>query len=316
MTTATAEPTIVKLPWSNLAEVEEGPDEKYASAEQILKAANLNWGVELKPLYHYVTHVEDGKKKQRLVKNGRFEVRRKDTEEVFAESVTDTYVPYDNEDVFAFANNLTDDDQAKFVAAGPLKGGRKVFVVMKLGKGITVAGEDAHDLYLFLRTGHDGGTALTAMVIPFRLRCLNAVPLALRTAKVRWSIPHVKSMEGRLAKARESLKLSYEYADDYAREMEKLTKTLVTDVKVEKIIESAVDLRRGNRQEVIDGIMDTYRTDPTNGYQGTGYGIIQAVTNYYDHKHPRRTDEVRLESITDGEALKVSNIVSRRLMTV
>lgn len=305
MTTISAEPAIRLAPWGGLSEVAE--DGQWASAAHLLKEAKLDWGVELKPLYHYETKVEDGHKKQRLVKNGNFEVRRKDTEQVLAPSVTADYVTYDNVDVFAFADNLVDNGEASFVAAGPAKQGRKVFVVTKLGKEVKVAGEDAHDLYLFLRTGHDGGTALTAMVIPFRLRCFNAVPMALRTAKVKWSIPHVKTMEGRLAEARDALKLSYDYADEFQREAERLMKITVSDTQVEKLFDRIVPARRGSRDEVLAGLIDTYRTDPTNGYQGTGYGVLQTVTNYYDHVIQRKTAEVRLESIVDGEALKMTN---------
>jgi phage/plasmid-like protein (TIGR03299 family) len=320
-------------PWANLTRV--SSDAEFATAEEMLGAANLDWGVELKPLYHYEREKADNgvvetpidyggsigvvtnftgvekpskKGKLRLVKNGLFEVVRTDNEDVLAKAVTDTYEPYTNHEIFAFADQLVDDGTGSWTAAGETKGGRKVFAVQKLTEAVEVDGHDAHDLYLLLQSGHNGGTALKLSVIPFRLECSNALPLATRTMKQSWSIPHTKALHGRLTEAREALKLSYRYAEDFKTLTEKLTGVLVTDEEVRTIVDGSVYAKRAKRDDVIEDIMSVYADSDVNRWRGTAYGVTNAITEYYQHHYNWRTPETLFASVDErGESTWVTN---------
>lgn len=332
-------PNFVNTPWANLTQVD-GTD--YATAEEMLGAANLDWGVELKPLYHYEretdsqvveTEVDYGpgigtitnstgvpsatKGKLRLKKNGLYEVVRTDTEAVLAPAVSDKYETYTNHEVFEFADQIVDEGSGRWVAAGEVKGGKKVFAIQKLSESIEIDGRDAHDLYLLLQTGHNGGTALSAMVIPFRLQCSNALPLANRTARVKWSIPHTKALHGRLAEAREALKLSYKYAEEFQVQAEKLTGVLVSDEDVRKVVEGAVYQRRAKREDVIEDILSTYQNSDVNEWRGTGYGVVNAITEYYQHNYNWRTPETLFAAVDPrGESTWVADNAVKGLLTL
>lgn len=328
-------------PWANLTRV--AADAEYATAGEMLTAANLDWGVELKPLYHYEREQVDGgvvdteinyggsigtivnhtgvpstkKGKLKMMKNGLYEVQRTDNELVLAKSVTEKYETYTNEEVLSFADQLVDEGTGKWVAAGEVKEGRKVFAVQKLSKSILIDGRDAHDLYLLLQTGHNGGTALSAMVIPFRLECSNAIPLATRQSLVKWSIPHTKALHGRLAEAREALKLSYKYADEFQKVAEKLTGVLVTDEDVLRVLDDAVFPTRAKRDGVINDLYATYQDSEVNAWRGTGYGVINAVTEYYQHHYSWRTAETAFGAVDPrGESTFVANRATKELLTL
>jgi hypothetical protein len=56
---------------------------------------------------------------------------------------------------------------------------------------------------------------------------------------------------------------------------------------------------------MIDGILQVYATSPTvTPYAGTGYGLLNALTEYMDHIKPQRTGNARFESITFGEGAR------------
>jgi hypothetical protein len=70
------------------------------------------------------------------------------------------YVPVQNDASCALLNALTDQSGAVFETAGALRGGREVFVTLKLPQSITFDGKDGSkdrtDFYLAALNSHDG----------------------------------------------------------------------------------------------------------------------------------------------------------------
>ena len=81
------------------------------------------------------------------------------------------YVPVQNEACAEWLDLLIDASGARFETAGSLRGGRRVFVALKLPEGIRVAGIDDLDLYLALSTSHDGSSALRVDASTIRVVC-------------------------------------------------------------------------------------------------------------------------------------------------
>ena len=67
----------------------------------------------------------------------------------------------------ALLNALTDESGAHFETAGALRGGREIFVTMKLPKSMTFDGrdgsEDRTDFFLAALNSHDGYLPLAEM---------------------------------------------------------------------------------------------------------------------------------------------------------
>ena len=81
------------------------------------------------------------------------------------------YVPVQNEACADLLDLLVDASGAHHETAGSLRGGRQVFITMRLPDGVRIAGIDDLDIYLALTTSHDGSTALRVDATPVRVVC-------------------------------------------------------------------------------------------------------------------------------------------------
>jgi len=201
------------------------------------------------------------------------------------------------------------------VAAGEQYDGSHVFGVMELTKSILIGGEDPVGAQLLLRTSHNGSTGVQAMVIPMRFTCANMMTVATKAAKFRWSIRHVTTLQGRLEEARNTLQMTVKYMEDgFQKEMEKILQVTMTDEKAGHILDRVIPPSRGRRDEIISGIMGAYRDTELNQYVGTGYGLLNGLTDYFDHRINRRTEEARFVSQIDGEGAKFRNNLAQALL--
>jgi Domain of unknown function (DUF932) len=82
-----------------------------------------------------------------------------------------TYQVVQNEQACDLLNLITDETGARFETAGSLRGGREVFVTMKLPDTMRVAGVDDLDLYLAMCTSHDASRLGRVLVSPTRMVC-------------------------------------------------------------------------------------------------------------------------------------------------
>ena len=69
------------------------------------------------------------------------------------------YHPLQNEEHAEFLNLLADESGAIFDTAGSLRGGRQVFVTMKLPNSLTIGGTDRIDVNIAALNSHDGSSA-------------------------------------------------------------------------------------------------------------------------------------------------------------
>jgi phage/plasmid-like protein (TIGR03299 family) len=140
-----------KEPWHGLGTKLDGP----VTSEEAIKAANLDWVVEKKPLVAY-----DGKHAHPV--GNRYAIVRKDCygqpKPVFGIVGAD-YTPLQNRDAFAFFDRIVGRGAAIYHTAGALGDGERVWMLAKLPNPIHVAGDDVTDKFLLLSNSHDGGNA-------------------------------------------------------------------------------------------------------------------------------------------------------------
>lgn len=290
-------------PWHGLGTVTPNA----LSAKDAIVAAGLDWQVEPRALW-----TASADKKSKLKIDGKKAIVRTSDDAILG-LVSDRYVPFQNEDAFTFADNLL--DMADFETAGSLRHGKVIFLTAKLHKSIMVAGSDAHDLYLVLRTSHDGTKAISVNLTPIRVVCMNTLTMAIKGARYKWAMQHTTRLEGKLQEARDTLKLSFSYADEFVKLGNELVSIKLTDDKFHEIIEDLLP-NRPKTGEVIDSIMDLYRTSPTNGYNGTAWGAINAITEYFDHGRETRSEEAVFTNIMDGQIAGLRNRASKQLLSL
>lgn len=289
------------LPWHGLGQGVDG----VATAEEAIKAAGLDWEVELRDVF---TMDKAGKNKR---VTGNFAVTRTSDDTVFG-IVKSRYAPFQNREAFQFTDNLVDSGEAKYDTAGSLRGGRVVFMSMSVPDSIMVGGEDPHDMYILLRTSHDGTTAIGVYVTMIRTVCMNTLTLATKEAQYRWSIPHVSTIHGKIAEARNTLELSFSYADEFNKMAEELMQKKITDDAAASILEQVFPTT-AKVDEKIDGVMTCLRGSDRNGYHGSGWGLVNAITEFHQHWRDVQP-EATFFNVLDGQVRKWRNEAAQMIL--
>ncbi len=225
------------------------------------------------------------------------------------------YTVIQNEEHADLLDRVVDEGGAHFETAGSLRGGRSVFLSMKLPRTMSIGGIDPVDLYLIALNSHDGTSAFRLLVSPVRVVCANTQALALRRAQSSFSIRHTSGARGNITQAREALSLTFKYAEVFEREAEQMIAQSLTDAQFEQITgklwTTESESKRSatitaNRSDVLTGL---FTDAPTNAnIRGTRWAGYQAITEYLDHFAPVAggTDTARAERVaTSGTVTTV-----------
>lgn len=282
-----------EVPWMKLGKLQETAV-KAADAAHI---AGLDFTVSLKPF----TYEWNGA--QRTADHRRA-VIRDDTGELFDVVSSDVYNLLQYSQAFDFMDTV----DSQYVAAGSLRGGRQGFMVVKAPFQLeTLATTDPHDLYAVLRTSHDRSRGIEVAVMPLRGRCMNQLTLSSFTKGVphRWSIKHNTTMHAKLAEANDTLAKLTNYAGRFEQLVQRLIDVKVDEAKANTVL-AAVIPARAKQAEVITKII-TLRDAEQVGFQGTGWGLLNAVSEYYDWTRAGGTPESRFLGALEGQTTKAIN---------
>jgi phage/plasmid-like protein (TIGR03299 family) len=307
------------MPWHQLCD----PVDGVLTAAEAMKAAGLDWLVEKRQSYYPIYSTDDnGNPVVELVPDeGWFKSVRVKDQKSFG-NVSEGYKIFQNHEAFSFFDAVTDksDAEAHYTAAGSLFGGRKIFLTAKIGDTFTVAGDDAHDLYLLITNSHDGTQAFTAAVTTIRAVCNNTVTLGLNSAKSKWSLRHKSTLEGKIAEARESLEMSYRYVDAFEAEVEKLLTISVNKDQFNKVAEAIVPPAKLQHDKAVTALMDVFENEKTvndTNAKGTAWGAYNAVTYYTDWVRKYQTPSARFKSLVDsGYADQMRNKAHTKLLAL
>ena len=212
------------------------------------------------------------------------------------------YTPIQNEEHAALLDALVDESGAHFETAGSLRGGRQVFLTMKLPTTMRIGGVDPVDLYLVACNSHDGTSAFRLLVSPIRVVCANTQAIAIRRAQSSFSIRHTSGASGQIEQARQALGLTFKYAETFQAQADAMIAQAMTDRQFRELIDAVwhVDDKANtsakagpskrsqtiaaNRRAVL---VDLWRSSPTaEAIRGTAWGAYQAITEYTDHVAP------------------------------
>ena len=196
--------------WHNLGTV----FNEEVNTQKMLELANLNdWNVRLEELVIPSTLTSD-KSYQYVVRTNPTNKTQTDVLGVVGER----YVPLQNEDLFAFGDNILDGG-GRWETAGSIRGGRVVFGSLALDREIVLDPSGVADKiksYLLINTSHDGSIAIQASVTPVRVVCANTLNLALNRTKKKdgvkqsFKIRHTQTASGKVTAARTALGIANE----------------------------------------------------------------------------------------------------------
>jgi len=295
--------TTREVPWMKLGKLVEQPQ----TAAEAMQMANLDFTVS-KLDAGFMT--ADGVWKPVV---NRKAIVRDDTKEFF-EFVSPEYEIFQYAEAFDFMDTI----KPRYVAAGSLKGGRQAFLVVEPDRpSVTVGGDDKHDIFVVLRTSHDRSRAIEVALMPLRYRCMNQLTLRSFTsdAKYRWSISHTKSAREKLHQAQQVMAQLDEYTTEFQRLAERLMRSRPNEDEARKILKQYVTPWAKGQDEVIDTIIHSWRENvETVGFNDTSWGLVSAVSDYYDWGRSRGTPESRFLNAVQGITHTTLNNITRELV--
>jgi len=206
------------------------------------------------------------------------------------------YRPIQNEAHADLLNTLVDQSGAHFETAGSLRGGKQVFITLKVPFAMQVGGRDAVDLYLVALNSHDGTSAFRLLVSPVRVVCANTQAAAIAGAKSSYKIRHTSGAAGYVAEARQALGLTFKYAEAFQAEAEAMINEQMTrdefNALVEKVWTSDAADTGSKRAKTIQANRDgelrrlMWRAETNENIRGTRWAAYQSITEYLDHTAP------------------------------
>lgn len=270
-------------PWHGLGtRVEEA-----LSSEEALKLAGLDWRVIQKPMYTI---------DQELVSGYKANVR--DLDNKVLGIVSDRYKVVQNEEAFAFTDELLGSNSIRYETAGSLQGGKKVWMLAKLPSEYIIRGDKISPFLVFSNT-HDGSGSVRMAITPIRVVCNNTLNLALATASRTYSMKHTTEIHSRLEEAKEAIFLAEEYMDKLGKEIEYLNRKKVSEGAVNEAIQMLLPIKSDATDQQVKN-MEKQRKDLRMRYDlapdlkdlgQNGYRLINAVSDFATHATPLRETE-------------------------
>ena len=283
--------------WHSAANHVWNTDESQPTIQELMDSAKLsNWNVrlesvsELAPNHNFLTE------SYLVVRDNPFKENSTDVLSV----VGSRYKEIQNEELFAFAENLHDSNpDVKVDSAGAFKNGRVVFGTWSIPNTLVLDPKGANDttnLYLVVYTSHDGSVAVQAAITPVRVRCQNTLNFAMKRAKQSFKIRHTQTADGKIAQAREALGLSVAYFDEFSKEAELLFQREVTDKKFSEIINKLYPKPESDKKGSIKKwenkvilLDELYHNSNTNAnIKGTAWGVLNSLTERLDYYRTAR----------------------------
>lgn len=211
------------------------------------------------------------------------------------------YEPIQNEASCDLLDALVDQaGGAHYETAGALRGGREVFITMKLPNTMVFDGvdgsKDRTDFYIAALGSHDASSAFRLLVTPVRIVCANTQAAAIGRAKASFSIRHTGGAKVAIQEARNALKLSWRYIEEFENAAAALYAQHMDDQQMRQFAHDLLevdgadsDTQRANRRDKASGIVKLWTSSPTiTPIAGTRWAAYNAVTEFEDHIVPVR----------------------------
>lgn len=292
------------------------------SARDLMVQAGLDWQVSLNDIYASGSYdpilIEDKYATIRKDKNG--------LESVLS-VVGGRYKVFQNEEIFSCLDDAVGSGQARYGAAGELKGGKVVWTLLELPDVVNV-GDDPHIAYLLARTSHDGSTPFQLTPMVERIGCTNQINARMMTGEktgLYYSVRHSTGNDINVIDIKNTFNIIRKDMQEYVRvstwlrgqqfdnqqffEFTKRVFALPTKIEFaadefltagEKRAKTRALLNRSNAVKVWLG-----ETETQNNIANTKFGAFQAIVEVSDHM--QRSGVKQAEKIVLGTDINLKS---------
>ena len=274
-------------------------------AETALKEANLDWEVEVAPLYYRKSwdrmdiqgydEVESTKGKI---------VRRIDTGDELG-VVGMKYSPLQNREAFAFFDGLFGEGNARFETAGFIGKGEKIWLLAKMSDNnpIEILPDDEISKYMLLTNSFDMSYAVIGAFTGIRVVCANTLNAAISSIENCVRIKHVGNVSDRLLFAGKILKAAGVYYDEMKVVFQQFAGKQLNTEGTRNYIENVLfpkklkDNKRSKQRttavKAVEELVEGGRGSDIKGVRGTVWGTYNALVEYVDHVKEFRGGDIK-----------------------
>lgn len=208
------------------------------------------------------------------------------------------YTPLQNEEHCEFLNRLADESGAIFDTAGSLRGGRQVFVTMRLPETMRVGGVDDVTVNIAALNSHDGSSAFRLIITPVRVVCANTQAAAIRDHVSSVSIRHTRNATSAVQIARDALGLTFAYVDEFEAAAQRLINETMSEAQYVAMTrrlfgtpdpDARLRAQNAERERTATLAHLWHDASTLDGIRGTAWAGYQCITEYVDHHAPVRT---------------------------
>lgn len=291
-----------EVPWHGLGE----NVDPTASVDTWLKASKINWPVELINVeweWNGKRHMTD---KIKLMLRG-------DTGDIL-DKVGPNYVPTQNNEVLEFFREYVDTGDMQIETVGSLLGGKYIWALAKMHRDFKLPGNDQVLGYVLLANPHQYGKAMIAKFTQVRVVCWNTYTAALAAGGEGIRIWHNRAFDDdarreakrRLGIARDRMDAMEEAAARLV--MLELTREEATGITA-KVLKADPEQPLEKQTRTVKRVIELWEGAglgaTLKSAAGTGWGLLNATTQYIDHEYGRTNDRRLAHSwLGGGEVTK------------
>lgn len=286
--------------------------------EEWQRQAGLDWTVSKRPvLFNAPDHrrMEFGGTPITPFKD-KFVLAR-DTDNTPFSVVSDRYKPVQPKDVLEFFRDLISTHGMTIETAGSFKGGKRIWALAKTGDAHKVLGADHVDSYLLLATSYDLTFSTLAQFTSVRVVCNNTLQQSLKDYISRVSIPHFRDFDAK--SVHEQLGLGRAQWGAFANALDAIAKIKVDSTKAKEVLDRVFKVPEDTITYIDPQVQKVLQL-----FQGkaigadiagqTGWGLVNAVTEYADHHKRARSQGNRLDNAWFGAAANIKDAVFHEVL--
>ena len=253
--------------------------------------------------------------------------------------VSDKYGIVQNEDAFKFVDMFCSgkfanrDNTPVIETCGVLGKGERIFVTAKFPKSIVLDAkrDDLVDMYVVFTTTHDGTGAVRCVCTPIRVVCNNTLNWAMKENIGRIAFRHSSKVMSRLDLLNEenaefaykALNVAETYANGLKESFDHLRNIKLAERDLDNIIAQVVlapdaakefmqtrniesDAIKTRGRNIFLGVKECLESGVGQEGQerGTAMWLLNGLTSYYQNEATERSEEIKFDSILDGNIYK------------
>ncbi|MGM8061707.1 DUF932 domain-containing protein [Vogesella indigofera] len=227
-------------------------------------------------------------------------------------------------EVLHFYNDLVHAGGFELETAGVLKGGRKLWALARTGQDTLLKGGDRVKAYLLLATSCDGTLCTTAQFTSVRVVCNNTLQMAVGETRGAVKVPHSTVFDPQAVK--ESLGIGLSSWDHFIGDIKALSRRPVSPEEARQYFAELLDepLPEDEEGTVTSRAMQQLSLLYGGGGLGsqlsssrnTAWGLVNAVTEYVDHRRRARSQDYRLDSAWFGQGAQLKDKALQRALAL